>query len=64
MFYRFPNWRIIAIDPLEPQKVLMSGRCETWPAIVYDRSLSVYCTIAFDGPFSHRTRSWNHSVSG
>lgn len=55
MFYRFPNWRIIAIDPLEPQKVLMSGRCETWPAIVYDRSLSVYCTIAFDGPFSHRT---------
>ncbi|MBL8872706.1 MAG: hypothetical protein JNK90_23205 [Planctomycetaceae bacterium] len=55
MFYRFPNGRVIAIDPLEPQKVFMSGRCETWPAIFYDRSLSVYCTIAFDGPFSHRT---------
>lgn len=55
MFYRFPNGRVIAIDPLEPQKVLMSGQCVTWPAILYDRSSSVYCTIAFDGPISYRT---------
>jgi hypothetical protein len=54
LVHRFPNWRATAIDPLEPRKVLMSGRCETWPAILYDRSLSVYCTIAFDGPISCR----------
>lgn len=55
MFYRFPNGRVIAIDPLESQKVLLSGQYVTWPAILYDRSSSVYCTIAFDGPISYRT---------